>query len=313
MSQTVVLFPGQGSQQPGMGKDVYDAFASARDVFQEAEDSIGVSLRRICFDSSGDELKQTRNAQLALLAHGAAMWAVLREHERAPAVASAGHSVGEYAALHAAGCLSLPGVMKLVEVRGSSMAVTGEEQPGTMAAIIGETSISIEEICDKASDKDSLCVPANFNAPGQVVVSGHVDAVLRAMELAKEAGAGRVIQLTVSGAFHSPLMKPALKGLSEALQDATFAEAAFPVYSNVSAEPSTGGEEARELLEQQLVSPVRWVELTQNIERDFPESLCLELGPGKVLSGLVKRCAPSLRTMPCGTARDLDAISKVLA
>jgi [acyl-carrier-protein] S-malonyltransferase len=241
------------------------------------------------------------------------MWAALQEHDGDITVASAGHSVGEYAAFHAAGALSVPEVTRLVEVRGRSMAESGVRQPGTMAAILGVMEISIEEVCERSSTTDSIVVPANFNAPEQIVISGNVDAVERAMELAKKAGATKTIPLNVSGAFHSPLMQDALGDLTAALQDAAFANPRIPVYANVTGQPCENGEEARELLGKQLVSPVRWLELMRNIERDFPEALCLEMGPGNVLAGLVKRCAPSLRTMPCATARDLDAIAKVLA
>jgi [acyl-carrier-protein] S-malonyltransferase len=291
---------------------VYEAFATARDVYGESEETLGIPLRKICFDSTGDELRETRNAQLCLLVHGAAMWAVLREHDDAPASSAAGHTVGEYAAFHAAGALALPDVMKLVEVRGTSMAESGTTHPGTMAALLGEMNESVGDICARASAPGSVVVPANFNAPEQVVVSGNVDAVERAMELAKQAGARRAVRLNVSGAFHSPLMESALGNLSEALSNTEFRNPAVPVYANVSAQPCTDGDEARDLLGKQLVSPVRWVDVMRNLERDFPESLCLELGPGTVLAGLVKRCAPSLRTMPCGTAKDLDAIAKVL-
>jgi [acyl-carrier-protein] S-malonyltransferase len=296
-----------------MGKDVHDAFESARNVFEEAEECLGVSLRRICFDLSSDELRETRNAQLALLVNGAAVWAVLQEMDASPAVAAAGHSVGEYAAFHASGALSLAAVTRLVSVRGNAMAASGRSQPGAMAALLGTLNTHIDEICRQASSAGGVVVPANFNAPEQVVVSGTEDAVARAMELGSSAGARKVVRLNVSGAFHSPLMLSALGGLTDALRDAEFADPVIPVYCNVTSQPCTSAQDARELLETQLASPVRWVELMQNIERDFPESICLELGPGNVLAGLGKRCAPSLRTMPCGTARDLDAITKVLA
>jgi [acyl-carrier-protein] S-malonyltransferase len=193
------------------------------------------------------------------------------------------------------------------------MAGAGKIQPGAMAAFIGEMPVSAAEICERASRDGSLVVPANYNAPGQVVVSGDVAAVERAMELATGSGVRRVTRLNVSGAFHSPLMKAAQDELLAALEDTPFDDPGFPVYTNVAAEPCASGAEARLLLGQQLVSPVRWVELMQAVERDYPESLCLELGPGNVLAGLVKRCAPSLRTMPCGTARDVDVIAKAIA
>jgi [acyl-carrier-protein] S-malonyltransferase len=296
-----------------MGKDVYEAFSSARDVFERAEDCLGISLRGICFDLSPDELRETRHAQLALLVHGAAVWSVLREIDSTPAVAAAGHSVGEYAAFHAAGALSLEAVMKLVDVRGQSMAESGRRQPGAMAAVLGVLTTDISELCRQATSDGDVVVAANFNAPEQVVVSGTEDAVTRAMELATAAGARKVVRLNVSGAFHSPLMESAQGNLSDALRETAFADPAIPVYCNVTAQPCSSGDDARALLGKQLASPVRWVELMRNIEVDFPDSVCLELGPGSVLAGLGKRSAPSLRIMPCGTAKDLDAVARVFA
>jgi [acyl-carrier-protein] S-malonyltransferase len=296
-----------------MGKDVHDAFPLARETFEEAEDAAGLPLRRMLFDSSPGELRETQNAQLALVTHGAVMTALLRQHGDVEALAAAGHSVGEYAALHGARSLSLPSLIRLVQVRGNAMAESGVDQPGAMAALLGTPGISIADICARSSREGSVVVPANFNSPEQVVISGNLDAVERAMELATTAGVRKVVRLNVSGAFHSPLMQEAQGKLRDALADAEFADPAIPVYSNVTAEQCTTGADARSLLAQQLTSPVRWVELTRAIERDFPETVCLELGPGSVLAALVKRSAPSLRTSPCGTARDLDALQTVLA
>jgi [acyl-carrier-protein] S-malonyltransferase len=241
------------------------------------------------------------------------MWAVLREHDDSPALATAGHSVGEYAAFHAAGSLTVPALMRLVDARGRAMARAGQDGRGAMAAIMGTLSADLEELCRQASADGRVVVPANFNAPEQVVVSGHDDAVERVLKLASEAGARKTMRLNVSGAFHSPLMLDAQSELSEALRTADLSDPLIPVYCNVTAGPCESGGEARELLDRQLASPVRWVELVQSIERDFPESVCLELGPGNVLASLVKRCAPSLKTLPCATARDLDAVARVLA
>ena len=313
MKRPIVLFPGQGSQVPGMGKDVYDAFAEARDVFGEAEESIGVSLTRICFDLSPDELRETRNAQLALVVHGAAMFAILRSNDDAPAIAAAGHSVGEYAAFHASGALTLRDLVKMVDVRGRSMAESGRLQPGAMAALLGTLDVPVEDICREASTPDTIVVPANFNAPEQIVVSGHVEAVEKAMQIASQHGAKKVVRLNVSGAFHSPLMKSAQGELTEALRGTQFTDPSIPVYCNVTAEPCTSGSDGRELLIEQLASPVRWVELTRRMENDFPENVCLEVGPAVCWQGPFKRSAPSLRTMACGTAKDIDAIMKVLA
>jgi [acyl-carrier-protein] S-malonyltransferase len=193
------------------------------------------------------------------------------------------------------------------------MAAAGVAQPGAMAAFLGQLPVSVQELCARASEEGSVVVPANFNSPEQVVVSGDASAVERVMELASQSGVRKVVRLNVSGAFHSPLMRAAQASLLEALAEAHFSEPAFPVYTNVSAAACASGAEARTLLGEQLVSPVRWVELIRAIEADFPEELCLELGPGKVLDSLVKRSAASLRTLPCGNVKDLDAIAKVLA
>jgi [acyl-carrier-protein] S-malonyltransferase len=295
-----------------MGKDLHDAFPRAREAFDEAEDALGKSLRKICFELPPDELRETHNAQLALVMHAAAMWSVLKQHDEAPAVAAAGHSVGEYAAFHAAGTFSLGSLVQLVDIRGRAMAQAGRDQPGAMAAVLGRPEPGVDELCRRAAQGDSLVVPANYNAPEQVVVSGNVDAVERLMQLAREAGASKVVRLNVSGAFHSPLMQGAQAELEDALAECEMSDPGLSVYCNASGERCDSGSEARALLSAQLASPVRWVDAMRAMERDFPEAVCLEIGPGNVLAGLVKRCAPSLRTVPCGTARDLDNIARVL-
>jgi [acyl-carrier-protein] S-malonyltransferase len=296
-----------------MGKDLHDAFPRAREVFDEAEESVAKSLRKLCFELSPEELRETQNAQLALVTHAAAMWAVLRQHDDAPAVAAAGHSVGEYAAFHAAATLSLPSLVRLVDIRGRAMAEAGRAQPGAMAAVLGRGEPGVDELCERASREGSTVVPANYNAPEQVVVSGHVDAVERLMQLARDSGASKVVRLNVSGAFHSPLMEGAQGDLQDALESCDMADPVMAVYCNVSGERCESGVEARAQLARQLAAPVRWVDLMRGIERDYPESVCLEIGPGNVLAGLVRRCAPSLKTLPCGAAKDLDNIVKVLA
>ncbi|MEO7520243.1 MAG: ACP S-malonyltransferase, partial [Gemmatimonas sp.] len=205
----VVLLPGQGSQRVGMGKDVAAAFGAARAVFQEVDDAVGAGIAALAFDGPIDELTRTLNAQPALLAHSAAVWAVVREAIGDRVVAAAGHSLGEFSAYHVAGTFSLADAARVVRTRGTLMFEQGVARPGAMAAILGELSLSIEEICARATAGAALVVPANYNSPEQVVVSGEVAGVEYAMTLAKAAGAKRAVALPVSGAFHSPLMAPA--------------------------------------------------------------------------------------------------------
>ncbi|MEX2181175.1 MAG: ACP S-malonyltransferase [Gemmatimonadaceae bacterium] len=303
----ILLFPGQGSQKPGMGKDIAAAFPAARDVFARADAVLGTPLSALCFEGPAEELTRTHNAQPALLAHGAAVWAVVKEHVAANVRAAAGHSLGEFSAHHAAGALSLEDAVTLVRRRGQLMYDTGVQVPGAMAAILGEMQRTIEEICAEAS-AHGVVVPANYNTPEQIVISGEVAAVESAMGLAKAAGAKRALRLPVSGAFHSPLMAPAVAGLREALDAAHFRDPLVPVWSNVTAEAVGDAGTARDLLHRQLTSPVRWVEVVRNIAARFPGTTFVEMGPGAVLSGLVKRLAPDCRTMTCGTAGEVEAL-----
>lgn len=304
----VLMFPGQGSQKTGMGKDLAEAFAPARAAFDEVDEALGAPLSALCFEGPADELTQTRNAQPALLAHGAAAWAVVRERIAARVRAAAGHSLGEFTAHHAAGALSLGDAARLVRRRGELMYQTGTERPGTMAAILGALTEPIETICTRASAEGSLAVPANYNDAAQVVISGEVAGVERAMELAKAAGARRAVRLNVSGAFHSPLMEPAVGGLRAALDAAQFHGAAFPVYANVDALPSSDPARARGTLLRQLTSPVRWSDIIAAMALAFPTALFVEMGPGNVLAGLVKRIAPGVTTVTCGTAAEVEAL-----
>lgn len=311
MSQDVVLlFPGQGSQKPGMGKDVAEAFPAAAAAFQEVDAALGTDLSRLCFEGPAEELTSTQNAQPALLAHGAAVWAAVRERVAPRVRAAAGHSLGEFTAHHAAGALSLGDAARLVRRRGELMYETGTRRPGAMAAILGALSEPIDALCARASAEGSLVVPANYNDAAQIVISGEVDGVERAMELAKAAGARRAVRLNVSGAFHSPLMEPAVDGLREALGDARFSDDSFPIYANIDANPSTDAATARASLLRQLTSPVRWTDVVSALARDFPSALFVEMGPGNVLTGLVKRIAPQVATMSCGTTAEIEALSQ---
>jgi [acyl-carrier-protein] S-malonyltransferase len=309
----VLLFPGQGSQKPGMGKDLADSFPIARAVFGEVDAALGADLSRLCFEGPAEELTLTRNAQPALFAHGAAVWALTRDALRPHVRAAAGHSLGEFTAYHAADAISLPGAALLVRRRGELMYETGTSRPGTMAAILGTLSKPIEEICKIASEDAGEVVPANFNTDEQIVISGETSGVERAMELAKEAGAKRAIKLPVSGAFHSPLMQPAVVGLTNAIATSAFTDPVYPVYSNVTAQPSTTAVEAKELLLRQLTSPVRWSTEVRNIATQFPDALFVEMGPGNVLTGLMGRLVKGSRTLACGTAAEVDKLLQMVA
>ena len=308
MSDIVLLFPGQGSQKPGMGKDLAEAIPAAKAVFEQADAALGVSLSKLCFDGPAEELTLTHNAQPALLAHGAAVWAATRDQLKGRVRAAAGHSLGEFTAYHAAGSLSLADALRLVRRRGELMYETGVKRPGAMAAILGDTSEPIESITAKATSEAGLVSPANYNCPGQIVISGEEAGVERAMVLAKEAGAKRAMRLNVSGAFHSALMETALDGLTQAVGAAAFMNPSFPVFANVNAESVTTADRAKQLLLQQLTRPVRWTEEITALASKFPDALYVEMGPGSVLVGLVKKIAPNVKTATCGTVAEVNKL-----
>jgi [acyl-carrier-protein] S-malonyltransferase len=300
-----LLCPGQGSQFVGMGRDVADAFPEARDAFQEADDTLGFSLSGLCWAGPEDELTRTLNAQPAILVHTVAVWRVLQRHAPAAVGMAAGHSLGEFSAYVAADAIDFADAVRMVRTRGELMFRSGTERPGTMAAVLGLDDAAAEAVCaDATADGDGLVVPANFNSPGQIVVSGDVAAVERVGDRARQAGAKRVLPLNVSGAFHSPLMEVAVSGLREALRAAEFRVPAFPVVSNVTAQPVTGAEDARELLARQLTSPVRWTQSVQTMRSAGIEHF-LEIGPGSVLTGLLRRIDRAAAGRAVGSADDL--------
>jgi [acyl-carrier-protein] S-malonyltransferase len=307
----VLLFPGQGSQRPGMGQDLAAAFPAAADVFARADEALGDALSEVCFEGPADTLTLTHNAQPALLVHGMAAWTVLRDVLEGTVRAAAGHSLGEFTAYCAAGALPFEDAVRLVRQRGMLMYEAGLARPGAMAAILGDPQRSIDAICEEAtaSAEGGLVVPANWNAPGQVVVSGEIAGVERAMELAKRAGARRAIRLPVSGAFHSPLMSPASEAFGIALGTAPLGDPAVPVYANVTAEPVTTAAAARRLLLEQLTAPVRWTGIVERMARDIPDALFVELGPGTVLAGLVKKIVPGAECVSCGSPADIESLT----
>jgi [acyl-carrier-protein] S-malonyltransferase len=295
-----------------MGKDLAERFPAARAVFDAADAAIGAPLSRLCFEGPADELTRTLNAQPALLTHGAAVWAIVREAIGDKVVAAAGHSLGEFTAYHSGDTVTLDQAVRLVRRRGELMFEAGERRPGAMAAILGSLQVPIEQICDRATSLAGLAVPANYNCPGQIVISGEVAGVEKAMELAKDAGA-KAIRLNVSGAFHSPLMADAADGLQQALDVAPFADPRFPVYANVNAQPVEDAALARRLLVQQLTAPVQWQREMESLAALHPDALYVEMGPGSVLKGLARKIAPSLKVVTCGTAAEVDSLLTTIA
>jgi [acyl-carrier-protein] S-malonyltransferase len=291
MAKTAFIFPGQGSQYVGMGRDFFESVPAAHDMIAAADRILGVALSTVCFDGPEDALRQTKNTQPAIFLHSVVAARCISS--LAPDMV-AGHSLGEYSALVAAGALSFEDGLRLVRLRGELMQRAGEQQKGTMAAVLGLTPEQVESICLNAAQA-GIVQPANFNSPGQIVISGSVEGVRAAMELAKQSGAKMVKELVVSGAFHSPLMESARTGLQEALDTTTIADARIPVYANVTAEPVTRSSEIRELLFRQLTSPVRWEQTVRNMVRDGATRF-VEIGPGKVLQGLAKRTEAGVTT-----------------
>jgi [acyl-carrier-protein] S-malonyltransferase len=288
-----------------MGRDLAERFPEARDTFAAVDDALGVSLSRIMWEGPEDELTLTHNAQPAILAHTAAVLAVTATRLGGIG-AGAGHSLGEYSAHVAARTLTVTEAARLVRRRGELMYQAGRERPGAMAAVLGLATAQVESACNEASGPDGVAVAANLNAPDQTVISGDPGAVTLAGEGCKARGAKRVVALKVSGAFHSPLMAPAVDGLREALADASFLEPSFPVVANASAEAVTTGVDAKRLLADQLTAPVRWVGCMQRAAELVPGATFVEVGPGAVLTGLIKRIVPGATTVTLGTADEVE-------
>jgi len=279
------LFPGQGSQKVGMGKDHYSSDPQFKSYVDKADQILGYSLSSLMFEGPGEELTQTQHTQPAIFVHSYALYRVLDEKPDMVA----GHSLGEFTALAAADVLHFEDALKLVSKRGELMQNAGEVNPGTMAAIIGMDDEIVDQICVEASkEAGKPVVPANYNSPGQLVISGAVEAVEKAVELAKEKGCRIAKMLPVSGAFHSPLMKHAFDEFSNALNEVEFNDPQFPVYSNVTGKPVINRNALKENVLNQLVSPVKWTQTLKNMQANKADTF-VEVGPGKVLQGLVKR------------------------
>ena len=275
------VFPGQGAQFVGMGKDLYDNNPQAKELFEKANEVLGFRITDLMFEGTEDDLKQTKVTQPAVFLHSVILALTMGEEFKPDMVA--GHSLGEFSALVAAGALPFEQGLKLVEARALAMQKACEAAPSTMAAIIGMPDEQVEEIC---ATIDGICVPANYNCPGQVVISGEIAAIEAACEKLKEAGARRALPLKVGGAFHSPLMEPARVELAEAIEAADFSEPVCPIYQDVDAKPHTDPEEIKANLLQQLTAPVRWSHIVANMVADGMTE-AEELGPGKVLQGLI--------------------------
>lgn len=301
MGKRALLFPGQGAQYIGMGKDLFENSVEAKEMIRTADDALGLSLSYIMFNGPEDELKQTKYTQPAIFVHSVVLASFLRTLDFD---AAAGHSLGEYSALVACGAMQYYDAISVVAARGAAMQQAGIDNPGTMAAVVGLDSVKVEEACNEAS-VEGIVQCANFNSPGQVVISGSVAGVKKAMELAKQKGAKLVKELVVSGAFHSPLMASAQSKLREKLDTVPVYDCKKPVYANVTAKPVFKSTEIKELLYRQVTAPVLWEETIRNMVSDgFDEFV--EVGPGKVLQGLVKRIAPAVQISGIDTFSDID-------
>ena len=275
------VFPGQGAQFVGMGKDLYENNAEAKAMFEKANEVLGFRITDLMFEGTEEDLKQTKVTQPAVFLHSVILAKTLGEEFKPDMVA--GHSLGEFSALVAAGCLPFEQGLKLVETRALAMQKACEATPSTMAAIIGMPDEKVEEIC---ATIDGVCIPANYNSPGQVVISGTFEAIEAACAKFKEAGAKRALPLKVGGAFHSPLMESAREELAKAIAEANFSEPICPIYQDVDAKPHTNPEEIKENLVKQLTAPVRWSQIMAQMKEDGMTE-AVEVGPGKVLQGLI--------------------------
>jgi len=307
MTKIAYIFPGQGSQAVGMGKDLFDNFAASREVFEEADDSLGFKLSEMCFAGDEADLQLTANTQPAILTTSvAAFRAMESEGFRSPDYV-AGHSFGEYSALVAAGAMSFADAVRTVRKRGTYMQEAVPVGVGAMAAILGLPLETVEIACSDAAETE-VCSPANINSPAQIVIAGNTEAVDRAIELLKTRGAKRAIKLNVSAPFHCALMLPAQERLAEDLQEINFIDLRFPIIENVSAEASTKGERVRAALTEQVSKPVRWAQSVENLISVGVETF-VETGAGKILSGLVRQINRDVR---CLNVENFDSLKQAV-
>jgi [acyl-carrier-protein] S-malonyltransferase len=307
LKQVAYIFPGQGAQSVGMGRDLYDAFDTVRGLFKQADDAINFPITKLCFEGPEEELRKTVNAQPALVLVSFACLKVAQETSGKVFPAPdfvAGHSLGEYTALAAANVIEFKDAIFLSRERGRLMYEAGLRQPGSMAAVLGLDEATLLDIC-----KNTETVIANFNCPGQLVISGAVERVAKASEMAKAKGA-RVTALQVSGAFHSPLMQPAVSGMAEVLNKVAFKDPLVPIIGNVTARPLTRGTEFRNELLQQLVSAVQWQKSVEYIIAQGVKSF-VEIGPGKVLTGLIRRVNREIELKNIGDAASITSLSSL--
>ena len=297
------LFPGQGSQFVGMGKDLYDRFSIAKNIYDRAEAVLGMEVKKLSFDGPEEELRKTYITQPAILVNSLAVFEILKNRGIKPEL-GAGHSLGEYSALYAAEALDFESVLKIVKKRGELMFNEGLKNPGTMAAIIG---LNDEAVLDLCREVEGTVVAANFNAPGQVAISGEIEAVKKAAELAKTKGALKAVMLPVSGAFHSPLLNNSAQEFKKFLDDFTINDPKFPIIPNVSGEPVNTADEIRKALENQLINPVLWTTTIQTA-KNLGFNRFFEVGPGKVLCGLLKRIDNSLTGIPVGRIEEIESL-----
>jgi [acyl-carrier-protein] S-malonyltransferase len=287
MAKWAFLFPGQGSQYVGMGKDLKQNFKVAADVFAEADEALHEDLSKLCFEGPEDDLKLTRNTQPAILTVSIAALSVLQNETGLVPAMTAGHSLGEYSALVASGALLFADAVAIVRKRGTFMQEAVPVGVGGMAAVLGMETAELEQICRESAEGQSVA-PANYNCPGQIVISGHMEAVKRAAAKAEAAGAKKVVMLPVSAPFHSTLMKPAAEKLAKALEPITVQDLKIPVLSNVEADFYPSKNDIKRLLTEQVDHPVRWIEEMEKMVREGVDK-CVEIGPGKVLNGLVRK------------------------